>query len=65
VLGLTITGASEALSVSRNTLSELVNGKRGIPPEMAVRLARLSVAPRTGGLCNRPAMTLRSFAATA
>jgi addiction module HigA family antidote len=32
-LGLTITDAAEALGVTRNTLSELVNGKRGISPE--------------------------------
>jgi antitoxin HigA-1 len=36
-LGLTITAAA-ALGVTRTTLSELVNGKRGISPEMAVRL---------------------------
>ena len=39
-LGLTITDAAQALGVSRNTLSELVNGKRGISPEMAVRLSK-------------------------
>jgi len=38
-LGLTITQAAEALGVTRNTLSQLVDGKRGISPEMAVRLA--------------------------
>ena len=38
-LGLSITDAAAALGVSRNTLSELVNGKRGVSPEMAVRLA--------------------------
>jgi antitoxin HigA-1 len=37
-LGLSITNAATALGVTRNTLSELVNGKRGISPEMAVRL---------------------------
>lgn len=37
-LNLTITQAAAALHVTRNTLSELVNGKRGISPEMAVRL---------------------------
>ena len=37
--GLTITQAAEALGVTRNTLSELVNEKRGISPEMAVRLS--------------------------
>jgi len=31
-LGVTITDAAEALGVTRNTLSELVNGKRGISP---------------------------------
>jgi len=40
-LGLTITQAAEALGVTRNTLSELVNGKRGISPEMAVRLFKV------------------------
>jgi antitoxin HigA-1 len=38
-LGLTITEAASALGVTRTTLSELVNGKRGISPEMAVRLS--------------------------
>jgi addiction module HigA family antidote len=37
--GLTITQSAAALGVTRNTLSELVNGKRGISPEMAVRLS--------------------------
>ncbi len=40
-LGLTITDAAVALGVTRTTLSELVNGKRGISPEMAVRLSRV------------------------
>jgi addiction module HigA family antidote len=40
-LGLTITDAADALGVTRTTLSELVNGKRGISPEMAVRLAKV------------------------
>ena len=34
-LGLSITDAAAALGVTRNTLSELVNEKRGISPEMA------------------------------
>jgi addiction module HigA family antidote len=37
-LHLSVTGAATALGVTRNTVSELVNGKRGISPEMAVRL---------------------------
>ena len=40
-LGLTITDAAAALHVTRTTLSELVNGKRGISPEMAVRLEQV------------------------
>jgi addiction module HigA family antidote len=40
-LGLTITEAAAALGVTRTTLSELVNGKRGISPEMAVRLSQV------------------------
>ncbi len=39
-LGLSITDAAAALGVSRNTLSELVNAKRGISPEMAIRLSK-------------------------
>src|SRR5206468_12225441 len=39
--GLTITQSAAALGVTRNTLSELVNGKRGISPEMAVRLSKV------------------------
>jgi addiction module HigA family antidote len=40
-LGLSITDAAAAPGVTRTTLSELVNGKRGISPEMAVRLSRV------------------------
>jgi antitoxin HigA-1 len=40
-LGLTIKDAAAALGVTRTTLSELVNGKRGISPEMAVRLPQV------------------------
>ena len=40
-MGLTITDAATALGVTRTTLSELVNGKRGISPEMAVRLSKV------------------------
>jgi len=40
-LGLTITDAASALGVTRTTLSELVNGKRGVSAEMAVRLSKV------------------------
>ncbi len=49
-LGLTITDAAEALNVTRNTLSELVNGKRGISPEMAVRLSKVFGGTEEGWL---------------
>jgi addiction module HigA family antidote len=38
-LNLTVTDAAEKLGVTRKTLSELLNGKSGISPEMAIRLA--------------------------
>ena len=38
-LGVTVTAAAKSLGVSRKALSELVNGKSGISPEMAVRLS--------------------------
>ena len=39
-LGLTITEAARALGVTRQALNNLVNGKGGISPEMAVRLSK-------------------------
>ena len=38
-LGLPVTEAAKGLSVSRNTLSMLLNGRLGISPEMAIRLS--------------------------
>jgi addiction module HigA family antidote len=38
-LGLNVTEAAKALGVSRNTLANLLNGHKGISPEMAVRLS--------------------------
>ena len=47
--GLTITRAAAALGVTRTTLSELVNEKRGISPEMAVRFSKVfGAAPKPG-----------------
>ena len=37
-LGLTVTGGAKGLGVSRKQLSELVNGRAAISPEMAIRL---------------------------
>lgn len=37
-LGLSVTDGAKALGVSRNALSELVNERRGVSAEMAIRL---------------------------
>ncbi len=39
-LGITVTDAAAALGVSRKTLSAILNGRAGISPEMAIRLAK-------------------------
>jgi len=39
-LGLTVTAAAKVLGVTRQALNNLLNGKSGISPEMAVRLAK-------------------------
>ena len=39
-LGMTITEAAVALGVSRKTLSEIVNGRCGLSPEIAVRVGK-------------------------
>lgn len=39
--GLTIATLADALGVSRQTINELLRGRRAVSPEMALRLARL------------------------
>ena len=39
-LGLTVTQAARHLGVSRKTLSELINQKAALSPEMALRIAK-------------------------
>src|SRR6476619_1138544 len=39
-LGLTVTEGAKVLGVTRQALNNLVNGKAGISPEMAVRLSK-------------------------
>lgn len=39
-LGLSVTDAAKGLGVSRKTLSAILNGRSGISPEMALRLAK-------------------------
>lgn len=40
-LELTVTGGAELLGVSRQALNNLVNGRSGISPEMAIRLSKV------------------------
>ena len=39
-LGLSVTAAARQLGISRVALSEIVNERRGISPEMAIRLSK-------------------------
>ncbi len=39
-LGLTVTEGAKVLGVTRQALNNLVNGKSGISPEMAIRLSK-------------------------
>ena len=39
-LGITITDAAQMLGVTRKTLSEFVNEKSALSPEMAIRIAK-------------------------
>ena len=38
-LGLSVSAAAKGLHVSRKTLSGILNGRAGVSPEMAIRLA--------------------------
>jgi antitoxin HigA-1 len=37
---MTVTDAADGLGVSRKALSELINGKSGVSPDMAIRLEK-------------------------
>ncbi len=39
-LGLSVTAGAKILGVTRQTLNNVVNGKSGISPEMAIRLSK-------------------------
>ena len=53
-LGLTVTEAAKVLGVSRNALSELVNERSGISPEMAIRLDKAFGGGADRGTLCRP-----------
>ena len=39
--GLTVAGLAEAVGVARQSINELLRGRRAVSPEMALRLSRL------------------------
>lgn len=39
-LGLSVTAGAKALGVTRQALNNVINGKSGISPEMAIRLSK-------------------------
>ena len=39
--GLTVSGLAEALGVSRQTMNELLRGRRAVSPEITLRISRL------------------------
>jgi addiction module HigA family antidote len=40
-LGLSVTEGAKCLGVTRQTLNNVINGKSGISPEMAIRLSKV------------------------
>jgi antitoxin HigA-1 len=57
-LDLSITHAAEGLDVSRETLSEIVNGRAAISPEIAIRLERASGKSAESWLAHQAAFDL-------
>ena len=57
-LGLTVTKGAKVLGVTRQALNNLVNGKAGISPEMAIRLDRAFGGTAEGWLALQTAFDL-------
>lgn len=57
-LGLSVTEAAIALGVTRQTLNNIVNGKAGISPEMAIRLDKAFGGTAEGWLALQSAYDL-------
>ena len=54
-LGLSVAEAAQKLGVDDKELSDIVNGRAGISPEMAIRLDKPSAVARSHGIaCRRP-----------
>jgi len=52
-LGLSVMGAAKGLGVSRQSLSELLNGRNGISADMAIRLEKERWGPAESWLRNQ------------
>jgi antitoxin HigA-1 len=50
-LDLSVTKAAKGLGVTRQALSDLVNGKAGVSVDMAIRLSKAFGARRLGSAC--------------
>ncbi len=57
-LDLSVTQAADGLGVSRQSLSELLNGRTGVSPEMALRLELAGWGSAEGWLRNQAAYDL-------
>lgn len=57
-LGLSVTEGAKALGVTRQALNNIVNGKAGISPEMAIRLAKAFGGTAEGWLALQTAYDL-------
>ncbi|MDY6323520.1 MAG: HigA family addiction module antitoxin [Catonella sp.] len=57
-LGLSITEAAEMLGVTRKTLSEFVNGKSSLSPEMALRISEATHTSAESWIAMQDKLTL-------
>ena len=57
-LGLTVTEAAKRLGVTRKTLSELINCKSSMSPEMAVRIGKATKTSPDSWLCMQAPLDL-------
>ena len=62
-LGLSVAKAAEILDVRRATLSNLINGKASLSPEMALALKRLLASAWTQCFACKPGTTPKPCAA--
>jgi len=57
-LGITVTDAAAMLGVTRKTLSEFVNEKFALSPEMAIRIAKATTTTQESWMAMQMKLTL-------